>query len=165
MVRNKVKTHEDIVLKQAVAAELDLTFAIKKSAGGEYIQNVFGWDEQVQIEFHKKQFSPDNTDLIVRNGTVVGWISVFDHVDHVKIEELSVLREFQNMGIGTSVLLQAIEHARRRNATLCLRVFGVNRAGIRLYKRHGLQRRDEDGPFLHMELFPSSETKQGGANS
>ena len=159
MLGNKVATREDSVLRQAVAADFDLTFAIKKSAGGRYIQDVFGWDEQVQIGFHKSQFSPANTDLIVRNGTVVGWISVFDHEDHVKIEELYVLPEFQNMGIGTSVLLHAIEHARRRNVTVRLRVLGINRCGIRLYERLGFRRREEDGPFIHMELHPSSETE------
>ena len=159
MLEGQLTTREDIVLKRAAAADFDLTFAIKKSAGGHYIQDVFGWDEKTQIGFHERQFSAENTRLILRDGTVVGWVSVFDHTDHTRIGEFYVLPEFQNAGIGTAVLLEAVAHASRRNVPLHIRVFGINRA-VRLYERLGFQKQDEDGPFLNMKLAPSSEGDQ-----
>ena len=165
MLGEKTPTRENIILQPASASDFGLTFAIKKSAGGEYIRDVFGWDEQVQIGFHKKQFSPDNTHLILSNGSVVGWISVFDHEDCTKIDEFYVLPEFQNRGIGTSVLLEAVAHARRRGVPLRIRVFKINRSGIRFYERSGFRKQDEDGPFLHMMLVPPSQDEEETRNS
>ena len=153
MLNKSISGRKGISLRQASVSDFDLTFAIKKSAGGQYIRDVFGWDEQVQIGFHKDQFSPKNTDLIVQNDTVVGWISVFDHEDHTKIGELYVLPDFQRKGIGTSVLHEVIERVRLRNVPLRIRVFGINHGGIRLYERLGFAKQNEDGPFLHMELI------------
>ena len=129
-----------------------MTFAIKKSAGGQYIQDLFGWDEQLQLGRHKDRFSQENTNLIVQNDTVVGWISVLDHGDHTKIDELYVLPEFQCKGIGTAVLQEVINHVKLLNVPLRLRVLGINRDGIRLYERLGFAKQHEDGPFLYMEL-------------
>ncbi len=157
MLNSKVLGRQDITLRHASASDFDLAFAIKKQAGGQYIQDVFGWDEQLQLGFHKDQFFPGNTGLIVQNDTVVGWISVFDHADHTKIEELYVLPEFQRKGIGTSVLHEVIQHAKLRNVPLRIRVFGINRGGIRLYERLGFAKQNEDGPFLHMVLDPGQE--------
>ena len=154
---------EDIILRRASASDFDLTFAIKKSAGGQYIRDVFGWDEQVQLGFHRVQFSPQNTRLIVQNDAVVGWISVVDHEDYTTIEELYVLPESQRKGIGTSVLREVIEYVRLRNVPLRLRVFDINRGGIRLYERLGFTKQCKDGPFLHMELRPRKRAVAEGS--
>jgi ribosomal protein S18 acetylase RimI-like enzyme len=163
MFDTKIPGRDDIWLRQASASDFDLTFAIKKSAAGQYIADLFGWDEQVQIKFHKNQFCPENTILIVQDDTVVGWISVFDHDDHTKIDELYVLPEFQRKRIGTSVLHQVIEHVKMRKVPLRLRVFRINRGGIRLYERLGFAQQSADGPFLHMEFaLPEKQAPEDG---
>ncbi len=160
-MNKSIPGREDISLRQASDSDIDLTFAIKKSAGGQYVREVFGWDERVQLGRHKDRFSPKNTDLIVQNGTVVGWISVLDDEDHTKVDELYVLPEFQHKGIGTAVLREVIKHAKLRNVPLRLRALDINRDSIRLYEKLGFAIQDEDGPFLFMELtFPKKETRE-----
>ena len=162
MLKKIISDREDISLRQASVSDFDLTFAIKKSAGGQYVRDVFGWDEQAQLERHKDRFSPKNTDLIMQNDTVVGWISVLDHEDHTKIDELYVLPEFQRKGIGTSVLQEVIKQVKLRKVPLRLRALGINQDGIRLYERLGFTIQNEDGPFLFMELnFPKKESTKG----
>lgn len=160
MLGSTVATRNDVLLREATADEFDATFAIKKASGGGYIRDVFGWDEEVQIGFHQRQFSPENTRLILLGGVIVGWVSVFDHDDCTKIEELYVLPEFQKRGIGTAVLLEVIAHARRRRAPVHLRVFKINGGARRLYERLGFRgAEEEDGPFLEMTLVPSSQNE------
>ena len=98
MLGSRAATRNDVLLRQATADDFDAAFAIKKASGGGYIRDVFGWDEEVQIGFHRRQFSPENTRLILLAGVTVGWVSVFDHDDCTKIEELYVLPEFQKGG-------------------------------------------------------------------
>jgi ribosomal protein S18 acetylase RimI-like enzyme len=156
MLSSTVATRSDILLRPATAADLDLTLAIKKASGGGYLRDVFGWDDEVQIGFHQRQFSPHNTRLILVSGATAGWISVVDHADCTKIDELYLLPEFQSRGIGTAVLREVIEHARRRAVPLRLRVFNINDGAKRLYEKLGFRADDEpDGPFLHMTLAPS----------
>lgn len=157
MLGTRVATRRDVLLRQATAADFDLTFAIKKVSGGGYIRDAFGWDERVQIGFHERQFSPDNAHLVLLNGTTVGWISVFDHEDSVTIGELYVLPEFQSRGIGTAVLAEVIAHARRRAVPFEPPCVKINDGARRLYERLGFRAREEDGPFLHMTLVPSPQ--------
>ena len=152
MLGGRLNGRKDVLLSQAAAADFDVTFAIKKASGGGYIRDVFGWDEQAQLRFHKKQFSPEDSHLIVVDAKVVGWISVFDSEDCTKVSELYVLPEFQNRGIGTSVLLEVVAHARRRDVPACIRVFKINQRAIRLYERLGFRAQEQDGPFVHMTL-------------
>ena len=114
MFGDRVEIGKGVVLRRAVGSDFDVTFAIKKVAGGEYIREVFGWDDEVQVGFHRRQFSPENTYLIMLEGEIVGWISVSDEEEFSKVDELYVLAEFQNRGVGTAVLAEAIEQAAGR---------------------------------------------------
>jgi ribosomal protein S18 acetylase RimI-like enzyme len=152
MTSKNTGTRGEVTIRRATAADFDLTFEIKKAAGGQYIQAVFGWDEGVEVGFHRKQFVPQNTNLILLDGRVVGWISVSEHEDYVKISELYVLPGFQNQGVGTFALLVALEHARGRALPVRIRVFKINDGAIRLYERLGFRKEREDGPFLQIVL-------------
>jgi ribosomal protein S18 acetylase RimI-like enzyme len=163
MLESKVGTRDDLLLRQATADQFDATFVIKKASGGAYIRDVFGWDEDIQIGFHQRQFSSQNTRLILLGGATVGWVSVFDHDDCTKIEELYVLPEFQKRGIGTAVLLEVIAHAKRRQVPLRLRVFKINDGARRLYERLGFRAGEEDGPFLYMTLVFQVLKESGAA--
>jgi len=70
------------------------------------------------------------------DGNRVGAIGVQDAADHVFLQELQVLPEFQNQGIGTAVLLAELERATALGLPLRLRVLQQNRAR-QLYERHG----------------------------
>ena len=157
MLAERITGSTDLTLKRAADSDFDLAFAIKKEAGGNYIREVFGWDEQVQIGFHEKQFVPENASLILWKGNVVGWVSIFDHEEWATLGESYVLPGFQGRGIGTSVLLEAIAHAELRGVPLRLRVFKINTAGIRLYERLGFRKRDEDKTCLYMATTVSKE--------
>lgn len=141
----------DYQTRQATVSDLELTFRLKKLAGGEYIKKVFGWDEDLQLEMHKEQFTPANTVLIEKEGNEIGWISRFHYDDKIKIDEMYIIPEYQRKGIGSSLLGDTIMEAKRANLPIHLRVFKINPA-VKLYQHHGFQIHDEDGPFYFMEF-------------
>ena len=66
----------------------------------------------------------------------VGAIAVEYHVTHIQIEDLYILPEFQNQGIGTAILLDIIEEARQGHKPVHLRVLSSSPARV-LYERLG----------------------------
>jgi ribosomal protein S18 acetylase RimI-like enzyme len=66
----------------------------------------------------------------------VGAIAVERHDSHIQIEDLYILKEFQNQGIGTSIILDLIEEARQSFKPIRLRVLSSSPARI-LYERLG----------------------------
>ena len=144
----------DIETRKATPSDFDLTFELKKSAGGQYIKEVFGWDEEVQIGFHRKQFIPSKTELIIKDGKEIGWISVINLQDSIKIEEIYVIPKYQNQGIGSYLVKKILMDAESRKLHVQLRVFKINPA-VKLYERLGFKICDEDGPFYFM-MFKSS---------
>jgi ribosomal protein S18 acetylase RimI-like enzyme len=66
----------------------------------------------------------------------VGAIAVERHDTHIQIEDLYILKEFQNQGIGTSIILDLIEEARQSFKPVRLRVLSSSPARI-LYERLG----------------------------
>ena len=139
-----------IETRKAIDTDFDLTFKLKKSAGGEYIRKVFGWDEEVQIRFHKEQFIPSNTELILKDGKEIGWVSVIHKNDHIKIDEIYVVSKYQNQGIGSFLIKKIIYEAESRNLPVQLRVFKIYLA-VKLYERLGFQIYNEEGPFYLMK--------------
>jgi ribosomal protein S18 acetylase RimI-like enzyme len=70
------------------------------------------------------------------NQSRVGAIAVERHDTHIQIEDLYVLEEFQNQGIGTSIILDLIAEAHQSDKPVRLRVLSSSPARI-LYERLG----------------------------
>jgi ribosomal protein S18 acetylase RimI-like enzyme len=66
----------------------------------------------------------------------VGAIAVERHDTHIQIEDLYILKEFQNQGIGTSIILDIIAEAHQSDKPVRLRVLSSSPAK-NLYQRLG----------------------------
>jgi ribosomal protein S18 acetylase RimI-like enzyme len=66
----------------------------------------------------------------------VGAIAVERHDTHIQIEDLYILEEFQNQGIGTSIILDIIAEAHQTDKPVRLRVLSSSPAKL-LYERLG----------------------------
>ena len=66
----------------------------------------------------------------------VGAIAVERHATHIQIEDLYILPEFQNQGIGTAIILDIIEEAYQGCKPVRLRVLTSSPAKV-LYERLG----------------------------
>ncbi len=66
----------------------------------------------------------------------VGAIAVERHATHIQIEDLYILPEFQNQGIGTAIILDIIEEAHQDYKPVRLRVLTSSPAKV-FYERLG----------------------------
>ncbi len=125
--------------KQATTADMELTFRIKSNSLRPYVEKVWGWDENVQRQYHKENFHPKNIKLLVLDNKEIGYLETEYTEQGLYISNLLVEQSFQNMGLGTKVLNMLIDEANSKNKTLHLEVLKVNTRAKDLYERLGFK--------------------------
>ncbi|HEY6729213.1 MAG TPA: GNAT family N-acetyltransferase [Polyangiaceae bacterium] len=126
------------MIRAREAEDSDRSFLRKlhHAAYRDVVTRQFGkWVESDQDAwFEQKQDSPIK--IIELDGVPVGAIAVHDADDHVFLAELQIAPEFQNRGIGSTMLRAELERATELARPLRLRVLFQNHARA-LYERHG----------------------------
>lgn len=109
-------------IRNATLHDLDLTFKIKKNALLEYLELLWGWNEEAQYEFHQEHFNPNNFQIIQMSNQSVGYLETQPHLDEIFISNLMILKEFQGKGIGKIILKDLLKNHPR----ITLEVLKVN---------------------------------------
>jgi len=125
-----------IHLRPATELDSDFCYKVKKDALGNYVAQVWGWDEEFQRDFHRRYFELAHPDVIVYQGADIGTFEVIEYEDHLHIGEFYILPPFQRRGIGAILLQQVLQDATAKFLPVRLEVLKVNPAQS-FYKRHG----------------------------
>jgi GNAT superfamily N-acetyltransferase len=134
-------THKDFVS----------VYELKKIAYKEYIEQIWGWDDEFQIKFQKENFALGNTNLIKAESTTIGSVDIKEGDKSIFISGLYLLPEYQSKGIGTTIIQGLIKKAKTEKKRLELEVLRVNIKAIRFYQRLGfvLEERDKEKYFMY----------------
>ncbi len=146
----------DYSLIELIPAEESLrefSYQVKKATEGEYIIQVFGWDEKVERDFHTKAWQQQKPDIITHDGKPIGTIATIESENGIEIGQFFILPEYQNKGIGTHLLKTILDKADRVGQVTTLR-FLKNNPVKTLYVRCGFEIVGSDGTFYYMELKP-----------
>ena len=65
-----------IALRSATPADSEFCFRLHKAAMGDYVRAIWGWDEQVQRDFHARAFNPGRWQIITADGADAGLLDV-----------------------------------------------------------------------------------------
>jgi len=116
----------------------EFSYQVKKEAEGEYITHMFGWDEDVQRDFHGRAWEQQKPDIITYDGKPIGTIATIESKDCIEIGQFFILPDYQNKGIGTYLLKNILDKADRlgKNIVLC---FLKNNPVMSLYARNGFR--------------------------
>ena len=144
---------ETITLRPATEADRAFSWAVKEAALRPYVEAVWGWDEDEQRAFHRRDWETAPPDIILQDGAPVGTIAVHREVCAERcwhFGEFYILPEFQRRGLGTRVLLDLIRESASAGCGLRLEVIKINPAK-RLYDRHGFRVTEETATHFLME--------------
>jgi GNAT superfamily N-acetyltransferase len=136
----------------------EFSYQVKKAAEGEYITHMFGWDEDVQQDFHAKAWQEQKPDIITYDGKPIGTVATIEREDCIEIGQFFILPEYQNKGIGTHLLKDILDRADQLGKAITLKFLKNNRVES-LYVRHGFRLVCTSKVAHHMER------KMGGAGS
>jgi len=146
----------EIRLRHATAADSEFAYQTKKAAFRTYVEAVWGWDETEQRRLHKERFAAQEFRVIEAFGADVGILALDRRDDCLKVNQLFILPEHQNQGIGTASLMQTIADAREAGLPVRLGVLKVNPRALALYRRLGFSQTGEADTHVLMEMLPQA---------
>ena len=105
-----------------------------------------------QHEFYMQQFTRAKFDIVLENNESVGRLYVDRREDEIRLIDIALLPEHRNKGIGTSLLTELLDEAKKTNKPLRIHVEKYNPA-LQLYHRLGFREIKDSGVYYLMEWF------------
>ena len=134
-----------IALRPATPADSEFCFQLHKAAMGDYITAIWGWDEQVQRDFHTRAFDPDRWQIITAGGADIGMLDVEYRPGEIYLARIEIHPEHQGHGAGTRLISALIDEATQRGQDLVLDVLTINQRAYDLYRRLGMKEEARHG--------------------
>ena len=142
-------------LRKAKIEDLDLTYKIKENALSEYLEQLWGWNDEAQYEFHKKHFNPDNFQIIEVSNEPVGYLETTQKGDVLFLLNLMILKKNQGKRIGKIIL----EDLLKQHYQIELEVLKVNLRAIRFYENLGFKILEEIDDAFQMQICHYERSK------
>ena len=150
-----------VALRSATPADSEFCYQLHKAAMGGYITTIWGWDDQVQRDFHTRAFSPGHWQIITAGGADIGMINVEYRPAEIYLARIEICPDHQGHGIGAHLISALLDQARQKGHDLVLDVLAVNHRAQALYQRLGMHEvaRHGDGNIK----ITMRSTRSGGA--
>jgi ribosomal protein S18 acetylase RimI-like enzyme len=124
--------------RQARADDREFVWNLTVLCFREVVTRQFGeWDEAWQIENFEKHWNPEKCDVILRDGTPVGIRAVWQEADALFLSQVLIHPDYQNQGIGSSVVEGVMAQAKATGLCVRLQVLKENSRALSLYQRLG----------------------------
>ena len=119
------------------------------------VEQQFGrWDEAEQDAYFDRAWEQHAHDMLEWGGSACGYAAVELGRTAVDVHELVVHPEYQGRGIGTHVLTETVDQARRLGLPVRLQVLLENDRAARLYERIGFRGCGTTATHRQMRLDP-----------
>lgn len=144
-------------LRPALPGDRDFLFALHRAATREYVELVWGWDEDAQVAFFDDRFAPERWQIVRAGDADVGVLIVERDETGIYLAEIELLPEWQGRGIGSAVIRSLTEEATASGKELTLRVLHANPRARALYERLGFRPFEEieTHTYLRWEASPA----------
>ena len=128
---------EELSFRKAYASDSEFVFTVKKAAFREYVEQVWGWDDNYQRELHNRRFAAQDLRIIQFRGKDIGFLATSSTPDTLKVNQIYILPEYQGKGIGSACMTRIVDDASSEMKSVALQVLKVNTRGIAFYQRLG----------------------------
>lgn len=126
-----------ITFRTSTIDDFEFLFDLHKATLGPYVDQVWGWDEDIQRAYLRRNTDFAATKVIVVDGAGAGRLDIEERDGDVYVGLIEVAAGFQRRGIGTRVLRDVLDDAFAAGRGVCLNVLKVNPDAHRLYRRLG----------------------------
>ena len=148
-----------VSFREALPADSDFVFRVRRAAFREYVERAGGWDDRREMDAHAERFGREHFRVIVADDLDAGYVAtaVYPKVTSsypagLYVHQLMVLPAFQSRGIGGACLALLAGEARELGLSLRLRVLRVNPRALAFYLASGMKVTDESAMHVTLEL-------------
>ena len=134
-------------VRKATPTDIDILDLIHTNNMKGYVEKNYPWNPQL----FRDLFIPDEYQVIEIDNTVVGFMKIVISESEIYLGEIQISKDFQNQGIGTSLIQSLIQEAQTSNKKLWLKVLKGNPAQ-KLYQRLGFTNLKESSTHLIMGI-------------
>lgn len=139
--------------RPCVLDDFDFLFILKKDNFRRYIEEIWGWNEEEQKNRLKEDLKIhlQHKKIILLDDKPIGiYVTHFTEDGDLYINEISILKEYQNKGIATKIISKQIKENKNKEIRTILQVFKNNPAK-KLYERLGFRVYNETETHYQME--------------
>lgn len=130
-------------LRQSTMEDKEFIYNLKKLVLKDYIDEIWGWDEEYQRKDFEMYYNPVNNKIITCNNSDIGILETSEDNDEIHIIEIAILPEYQGNSIGTNVLKQIIDNSKATDKRVKIGCFKINREAKKLYIKLGFKQIEE----------------------
>ena len=135
-------------LHKAAIDDFDFVFEVKKNALGRYIEQTWGWNEELQRIMQEDEFKSENIFIVKHKGQQVGTVGINEKNNEVIVARLYILDMYQTKGIGSQIMTDIISD--NPDKKIRLGVLKVNSKAKELYERLGFKVIGEENEHYKM---------------
>lgn len=125
-------------LRMATNDDMEFAFEVKRESLGPHIAVRWGWDDELQRQFHEQRWGQRTWFIITVDGCDAGTVAIDDAPTHIQFGEFYLLPGYQRNGIGTNVLRTVLTRADLQAKPVRLEYLKWNPVAS-LYLRHGFR--------------------------
>ena len=114
------------------------------------------WQFDTQRLEYSARFPDADYHVILVDERPAGRIWVGSDEEQMRLLDIALLPEFQNRGVGTTLLRRLMDQAAQGGKVLRHMVFVLNNDAHRFYERLGFRIIDDLGAYKHMEWRPEN---------
>lgn len=140
-----------LTIRKAGPQDKEFAFQTKEAALREYVEQSRGWDEAEQWRLHEERFATQEFQVVRCGEADVGILSVDRQPRCVTVNQIYILPEHQNQGIGSLCVATILDEAATKRIPVRLKVLKVNQRAIAFYERLRFHKTDESDTHIFME--------------
>jgi ribosomal protein S18 acetylase RimI-like enzyme len=144
---------DETSFRQATQNDYNFLCELVKTTMREYVEPIWGWDEDWQSTYFRERFDPAAVQIIVLNGQDIGAVSVDTRPEELFLSQIYILPAYQRRGIGTHLIQSILDEASAQGLPVTLQVLRGNPARG-LYERLGFIEIEETGTHYRMVAMP-----------
>ncbi len=129
--------------RKAGREDMEWAYEMFRATMKSYIERTWGWDEIFQQHGFAENLPASSFTIVALNGEDAGTYSLTERDDHLWLEMLLILPQFQSRGLGSRVLGAIQTEAALKGKPVRLSVLKVNPA-LEFYRRLGFRVSGQD---------------------
>jgi ribosomal protein S18 acetylase RimI-like enzyme len=126
---------DHISLRQANEDDFEFVFQLNKANFKDYVDQIRGWDDQIEKDDLRRTFRPGEDFIIVSNNEPIGILAIDLKPGYIYVRHIEILQSHKRKGIGRHIF----DQLRDRRLPIMLQVTNANEPAYRFYRNLGFE--------------------------